>query len=83
MEIVDIEELEMVEALQEASGPSLLDILRSKQSDSLRNAAVRDHILHVMRVQPDAPARHAALLDSALKPLVNALPQPQQSSSTS
>lgn len=72
----------MIEALQEASGPSLLDILRSKQSGSLRNAAVRDHILHVMRIQPDAPARHAGLLDSALKPLVNALPQPQQSSST-
>ncbi|MFC9915399.1 hypothetical protein [Streptomyces sp. NPDC059862] len=43
----------MIEALQEASGPSLLDILRSKQSGSLRNAAVRDHILHVMRLQPE------------------------------
>jgi hypothetical protein len=73
----------MIEALQEASGPSLLDILRSKQSGSLRNAAVRDHILHVMRVQPDAPARHAGLLDIALKPLVDALPQPHQSPSTS
>ncbi|RRR77243.1 hypothetical protein EHS43_28845 [Streptomyces sp. RP5T] len=83
VEIVDIEELEMIEALQEASGPSLLDILRSKQSGSLCNAAVRDHILHVMRVRPDAPARHAGLLDSALKPLVNALPQPHQSPSTS
>jgi hypothetical protein len=83
VEIVDIEELEMIEALQEASGPSLLDILRSKQSGSLRNAAVRDHILHVMRVQPDAPARHAGLLDSALRPLVNALPQPHPNSTTS
>ncbi|MFE6129523.1 hypothetical protein ACFQ6Q_14835 [Streptomyces sp. NPDC056437] len=81
VEIIDIEELEMIEALQEASGPSLLDILRSKQSGSLRNAAVRDHLLHGMRLRPDAPARHAGLLDSALKPLVNVLPH--QSSSTS
>ncbi|MCX4993722.1 hypothetical protein [Streptomyces sp. NBC_00568] len=83
VEIVDIEELEMIEALQEASGPSLLDILRSKQSGSLRNAAVRDHILHVLRVHPDAPARHGGLLDSALKPLINALPQPHLSSPAS
>ncbi|WP_181647104.1 hypothetical protein [Streptomyces sp. WAC00263] len=56
MEIVDIEELEMIEALQESSGPSLLDILRGKQSGSLPNAAVRDHILHVMRLRPQASA---------------------------
>ncbi|MCX4920095.1 hypothetical protein [Streptomyces sp. NBC_00687] len=83
VEIVDVEELEMIEALQEASGPSLLDILRGKQSGSLRNAAVRDHILHVLRVHPDAPARHGGLLDSALKPLVNALPQHHRSSPAS
>jgi hypothetical protein len=75
VEIMDVEELEMIEALQEVSGPSLLEILRSKQAGSLRNAMVRDHILHVMRLHPPAPARHARLFASALEPLAAVLPQ--------
>ncbi|MEV6399222.1 hypothetical protein AB0M39_31295 [Streptomyces sp. NPDC051907] len=78
VEIVDIEELEMIEGIQEESGPSMLDILRSKQSGSLRNAAVRDHVFHVMRLHPSRPARQSDLLEAALKPLVDALPRPPQ-----
>ncbi|MEU9324081.1 hypothetical protein AB0D91_09705 [Streptomyces canus] len=78
VEIVDIEELEMIEGIQEESGPSLLDILRGKQSGSLRNSAVRDHIFHVMRLHPSRPARHSDLLEAALKPLADALPRPSQ-----
>ncbi|MFF1680069.1 hypothetical protein ACFVYG_29015 [Streptomyces sp. NPDC058256] len=81
VEIVDIEELEMIEGIQEESGPSLLDILRSKQSGSLRNSAVRDHIFHVMRLHPSRPARHSDLLEAALKPLADALPRPPQDQS--
>ncbi|MGW3291386.1 hypothetical protein ACWDR3_42840 [Streptomyces sp. NPDC001002] len=83
VEIVDIEELEMIEALQERSGPSLLDILRGKQSGSLRNAAVRDHIVYVMRLRPQAPARHAELFDRALAPLIDVLPRSPQRQATS
>ena len=78
VEIVDIEELEMIEGIQEESGPSLLDILRGKQSGSLRNSAVRDHIFHVLRLHPSRPARHSDLLEAALKPLADALPRPSQ-----
>jgi hypothetical protein len=54
----------------------MLDILRGKQSGGLRNAAVRDHIFHVMRLHPSRPARQSELLDAALKPLADALPRP-------
>ncbi|AJE40455.1 hypothetical protein [Streptomyces nodosus] len=76
VEIVDIEELEMIEGIQEESGPGMLDILRGKQSGGLRIAAVRDHIFHVMRLHPRRPARQSELLDAALKPLADALPRP-------
>lgn len=78
VEIVDIEELEMIEGIQEESGPSMLEILRGKQSGSLRNAAVRDHIFHNMRLHPKRPARQSDLLEAALKPLADALPQVPQ-----
>lgn len=78
VEIVDIEELEMIEGIQEESGPSMLDILRGKQAGSLRTAAVRDHIFHVMRLEPSRPARQADLLHAALRPLADALPRPPQ-----
>ncbi|MFD3308614.1 hypothetical protein [Streptomyces sp. NPDC058656] len=78
VEIVDIEELEMIEGIQEESGPSMLDILRGKQSGSMRNAAVREHIFHVMRLRPSRPARHYDLLQAALQPLADALPRPPQ-----
>ncbi|MGW1712636.1 hypothetical protein [Streptomyces sp. NPDC002156] len=78
VEIVDIEELEMIEGIQEESGPTMLDILRGKQSGSLRNSAVGDHIFHVMRLRPSRPARQADLLHAALRPLADALPRPTQ-----
>ncbi|MFE2313857.1 hypothetical protein ACFXC8_11805 [Streptomyces sp. NPDC059441] len=78
VEIVDIEELEMIEGIQEESGPSMLDILRGKQSGSMRNAAVREHIFHVMRLSPSRPARQSDLLHAALRPLADALPRPPQ-----
>ncbi|MDX3855867.1 hypothetical protein [Streptomyces sp. AK02-01A] len=81
VEIVDIEELEMIEAIQEESGPSMLDILRGKQSGSLRNAAVRDHVFHVMRLHPSRPARQSDLLEAALKPLADALSRRPQDQS--
>ncbi|MGW9495660.1 hypothetical protein ACWG5P_14905 [Streptomyces prasinus] len=80
VEIVDIEELEMIEGIQEESGPSMLDILRDKQSGGLRNAAVRDHILHGMRLRPGRPARQSDLFEAALKPFTDALPRPPQDS---
>ncbi|MFE5081998.1 hypothetical protein [Streptomyces mirabilis] len=75
---MDIEELEMIEGIQEESGPSMLDILRGKQSGSMRNAAVREHIFHVMRLSPSRPARQSDLLHAALRPLADALPRPPQ-----
>jgi hypothetical protein len=56
----------------------MLDILLGKQSGSLRNAAVRDHIFHVMRLRPSRPSRHGELLHAALKPLADVLPRPPQ-----
>ncbi|MFF1359204.1 hypothetical protein [Streptomyces sp. NPDC058297] len=62
VEIVDIEELEMIEALQESCGSSLLDILRSKQSGSLHNAVVRDHIARHAAAPPTACASRRVVL---------------------
>lgn len=45
VEVLDVEELEMIEALQEQSGTSLLSVILAKQASSLRLAAVRNHIL--------------------------------------
>ncbi|ELS51161.1 hypothetical protein [Streptomyces viridochromogenes] len=78
MEIMDIEELEMIEGIQEESGPSMLDILRGKRSGSLRNCAVRNHTFQVMRLRPSRPTRHSDLLHAALKPLADTLPRPPQ-----
>ncbi|WP_240969805.1 hypothetical protein [Actinacidiphila epipremni] len=74
IEIVDIEELEMIEALQEDSGPSLLEILRSKQTSSLRNASMRDYIICGLNLHPGAPQRFWPLFLAALEPLRRALP---------
>lgn len=78
LEIADIEELEMIEGVQETSGPSLLEILRSKNAGTLRNAGLREHILHGMGLTPPKPARHAALFETAMKPLFEALPPPTE-----
>ncbi|MER7179112.1 hypothetical protein ABT404_06460 [Streptomyces hyaluromycini] len=75
IEIVDIDELEMVEAIQEESSGSLLDILHRKQSSGLRNAALRDYIILGQRLTPKPPARQRDLLDTALAPLVSRLPR--------
>ncbi|MEV5910511.1 hypothetical protein ACWEGX_09665 [Streptomyces chartreusis] len=68
----------MIEGIQEASGPSLLEILRSKNTGTLRNAGLREHILHGMGLTPGKPARHAELFETAMKPLFEALPSPAE-----
>ncbi|MFF6777971.1 hypothetical protein ACFY8W_31085 [Streptomyces sp. NPDC012637] len=75
LEIADIEELEMIEGVQEDAGPSLLEILQSKNAGSLRNAGFREHILHVMRLSPPKPSRQAELFHAAMKPLFEVLPK--------
>ncbi|WP_406080541.1 hypothetical protein OG468_08805 [Streptomyces zaomyceticus] len=75
LEIADIEELEMIEGVQEDAGPSLVEILQSKNAGSLRNAGLREHILHVMRLSPPKPSRQAELFHAAMKPLFEVLPK--------
>ncbi|WP_075025133.1 hypothetical protein [Streptomyces griseus] len=77
LEIADIEELEMIEGIQEDGGPSLLEILQSKNAGTLRNTGLREHIFYGLNLSPSKPARHAELFATALQPLFEALPRPE------
>lgn len=45
LHIVDQEEMTMVEAIVERSGPSLLDLLEGHEHSTLRNAGLRDYLI--------------------------------------
>ncbi|MFJ5865073.1 hypothetical protein ACIQEY_11780 [Streptomyces parvus] len=77
LEIADIEELEMIEGMQEDGGPSLLEILQSKNAGTLRNTGLREHIFYGLNLSPSKPARHAELFATALQPLFEAMPRPE------
>lgn len=57
LELVDMEDMEVVEALAEQEGPSLLEVLRSKQKHDLRNVGLKEFVLLGLRLHPKRPQR--------------------------
>ncbi|SNR80006.1 hypothetical protein SAMN06265360_12019 [Haloechinothrix alba] len=69
LEIVDIEDLEMIEALQEQSGPSFLQLLDGKKNAGLRDLPMRDYILSELRLSPRRSSRVDKLWQEIFKEL--------------
>ena len=57
LQVVDFVELEIVEAVQEAGGPSLRALLANKPNAGLSNASLRDYIVVERHLQPGRSAR--------------------------
>ncbi len=69
VEVLDVEELEMIEALQEQSGMSLLSVILAKQASSLSLAAVRNHILCEQNLETLQSERISRLWPRAFAPI--------------
>ena len=65
LEVLELTELEMVEGLQEMSGPSLKDLLAAKQRASMSRASLKDYLLLERRLQPPRPKRVKKLWKAA------------------
>ena len=57
LEVVDLVELEMLEALSENDGPGIVEVLAAKRHGSLANTSIRDFILLELKRQPGRPKR--------------------------
>lgn len=73
IEVLDVEELEMIEALQEHAGMSLLSVLQQKQASDLDRMAMRDFIISDLNVTTAQAQRLSQLWPKALQPLEKAL----------
>jgi hypothetical protein len=57
IELIDTEDLEVIEAVALSGGPSIVDILTSKQLGGMRLAGVTDHMQRVLRLDPPRSPR--------------------------
>jgi hypothetical protein len=74
--VVDVEELELAEALQEEGGPSLRDLLRAKERAGLARMGLRDYIVNELGRSPAQSRRVEQLWQHGLDPALNALRRP-------
>ncbi|NMF28352.1 hypothetical protein [Cellulosimicrobium aquatile] len=70
-EVIDLGDLEMIESLATSGGPTIIDILNSKQSGLMRLADVTSHIRSSMRLSPPRPAYVADAAHSVLASAVD------------
>lgn len=70
LEVVTIEELEMVEALQEAGGPDLVTLLDRKREGPLSRTALKNHMLLVEELDVGVPRRIAELFEACTRRMV-------------
>ncbi len=70
LEVVTIEELEMVEALQESGGPSLITLLDSKRSGPLFRMGLKDHILLIESIEVGLSRRIRDLFNAGVQRMV-------------
>lgn len=70
LELVDVEDMEVVEALAEQGGPTLLELLRLKESHNLRNVGLKDFVLLGLRLHPKRPRRLDASFSRAFNDVV-------------
>lgn len=74
--IVDIIELEMLEAITEQGGPSLRAVLAGKERAVFYRSSVRDYLLLERGLNPDHSQRVSKLMGKALDPALDALRPP-------
>ncbi|MFF0201885.1 hypothetical protein [Streptomyces sp. NPDC005017] len=73
LEIIDVEELEQIEALQEQQGVSLLTIIQRKQSSNLERTSMRSFLSDTLTTPLSHPQRFEGQIRKALGPLEAAL----------
>jgi hypothetical protein len=73
LEVLDVEELEMVEALQGAGGPNLRDLLRAKQDSNFHHDSLRNYIIFQVNDQLRRPQRLDGLWEQVFKPTLERL----------
>jgi len=73
LQVVDFVELEIVEAVQEAGGPSLRALLAEKPNAGLAKASLRDYMVVERRLQPGRSARVDGLWQKPFDDVLNAM----------
>jgi hypothetical protein len=76
LEVVDTVELAMLQALAEQGGPSMRDVLASKEKAVFYRASVRDYLLRESSHQPGRAARISELMRKTFGIAVDALQPP-------
>lgn len=71
LEVLTIEELEMVEAIQEQGGPDLITLLDRKREGSLRRMGLKDHILLVERLEVGMSKRLGDLFEACTDRIIH------------
>lgn len=71
LEIITIEELEMVEAVQEAGGFALASLLERKRKGSMRGMGLKDHLLLVEKIEAGVSRRMDNLFTSLTERIVS------------
>jgi hypothetical protein len=81
LELIDMEDLEVIEALQEQGGPCLRDLLKGKQEHNLRNVSMKDYVLLGLGMHPKRPSRlesgFSDAVDEVLKRMRAGAPNPE------
>jgi hypothetical protein len=67
LEVLGLDELSLVEAIQAEGGPSFLDLLDQKEASNLRNMSLRHFIHFQLRLEPGRTARVAARYRAAFR----------------
>lgn len=73
LELMDLEDLDVVEALQEHGGPSFRDLLVGKQAHSLRDVGVKDYVLLGLGRRVRRPERIAGEWNRAMEDIYERL----------
>lgn len=71
LEVISIEELEMVEAVQESGGPDLVTLLDRKRDGPLFRMWLKDHMLLVERLNIGVSRRIGKLFEAATQRMVD------------
>lgn len=78
LEVLDVEELELIEALQEQQGVSLLTLIQRKQASPLERMPMRSYLYATITTPFGNPQRFEGKISEALRPLETALLEREQ-----
>ncbi|MER7773611.1 hypothetical protein ABTZ21_01205 [Streptomyces sp. NPDC096191] len=79
LQIVDIAELELVEAVQQYGGPSFPELLKGKEGSGLYRASLRDYILVERGIKPKRSERLDKIWQGLFDRIVGRLKQVEES----